>query len=56
MRPIYKKYFQTSKKHKVQFWGWERDNKKYFEMAIEANMNISKSWIAAKQSFIMLSK
>jgi len=56
MRPFYKKYFQTSKKYKVQFWGWERDNKKYFEMAIEANMNISKSWIAAKQSFIMLSK
>jgi SAM-dependent methyltransferase len=60
IRPFYKKYFQPlkkhkEKKHKEQFWGWQRDNKRYFEMAIEANMNISK-YSAAKQSFIMLSK
>jgi ubiquinone/menaquinone biosynthesis C-methylase UbiE len=60
IRPFYKKYFQflkkNKKKNKEQFWGWQRNNKKYFKMAIEANMNISKSYSAAKQSFIMLSK
>ncbi len=56
IRPFYKKYFQPLKKHKEQFWGWQRDNKSYFEMAIHANLNISKSYFAAKQSFIMLSK
>lgn len=56
IRPFYKKYFQTLNKHSEQFWGWQRDNKRYFEIAIEANMNILKSYSAAKQSFIMLLK
>ena len=56
IRPIYRTIFPISKNHKEQFWGWQRDNNKFCEMAIEANMNIHKCYSASKQSFILLAK
>ena len=56
LRPIYKKIHPILNIHKEQFWVWQRDNKKYCEMSIEANMSVSKCYHAANQSFILLTK
>ena len=54
--PIHKIIFPTPKNYKEQFFGWQRDNKRFFEISIQANMNVEKSYFAYNQSFILLSK
>lgn len=56
VKTIIRKLLSNSINHKSQFWGWHRNNKKYFDIAIEADMNIYNFYSASKQSFIILSK
>jgi 2-polyprenyl-3-methyl-5-hydroxy-6-metoxy-1,4-benzoquinol methylase len=52
IRPTYRKLLRPTNKHK-QFWGWERDNDKYFEILNSAGMKIIKSYALQNQSFIV---
>ena len=52
-RSTMKKIFRFSLFRTSQFWGWHRDNQRYFMMLEQAGLEIQKSFSGAKQSFIV---